>query len=249
MPHGGPNNLAQISRAPACLSLWYAVTYHSELRYSLLTRISRYYSRNSESHCHKGKFMRVSLWALAVAASPLLANIAQGQERHHDRSRVRAESRREAQQVQKDDHDEKCETVGPADHDDDDDECVSAPGGTTPPPPPPIAVGTAEVHGMLWHDIAGMGVYQGFFASPPLAGWTVTATGPVSASGVTGADGQYVIPKLPVGSYVVCPVIQGAFRQTAPGTGVPCPTGFGWSITVPATLPSVWYTGINFGMH
>ena len=92
--------------------------------------------------------------------------------------------------------------------------CVSSPSGT----------GTASIDGQVFLDAAP--------SWPGLAGWCVGLSGPVSATAVTDASGNYLFSGLPAGTYTVCETVQSGWHQTFPTSGPPCATGFGWTITV-----------------
>jgi hypothetical protein len=103
---------------------------------------------------------------------------------------------------------------------------------TPPPPPPPTsggcvnsgpAGGTASIDGQVFVDASPW---------PGLQGWCVQANGPVSASAVTDASGNYLFPGLPAGTYTVCETVQTGWHQTFPTSGPSCPNGFGWTISV-----------------
>jgi len=57
-------------------------------------------------------------------------------------------------------------------------------------------------------------------------------SGPASATAVTDASGNYVVPGLPAGMYMVCEDIQTGFQETFPTSGPTCTTGIGWTISV-----------------
>jgi len=108
---------------------------------------------------------------------------------------------------------------------------------STPPPPlppPPStsgggcvssgpAGGTASIDGQVFVDASPW---------PGLQNWCVTVSGPVNATAVTDASGNYLFPGLPAGTYTVCETVQSGWHQTFPGSGPTCATGLGWTITV-----------------
>jgi xanthine dehydrogenase molybdopterin-binding subunit B len=63
-------------------------------------------------------------------------------------------------------------------------------------------------------------------------GWCIDVSGPVSAQAVTDASGNYVVPGLPAGTYMVCEEVQTSFQETSPTSGPTCATGIGWTISV-----------------
>src|SRR5213080_4075740 len=119
------------------------------------------------------------------------------------------------------------------------DQCPGTPAGTTvdasgcavqtTPPPSRGCVnsgpagGTASIDGQVFIDADPW---------PGLAGWCVELNGPVSATAVTDASGNYLFSGLPGGTYTVCETVQSGWHQTFPTSGPPCATGFGWTITV-----------------
>jgi hypothetical protein len=125
----------------------------------------------------------------------------------------------------------------------DDAKCTATP--VSQPPAPVPVVGIAQIHGMVFNDLNGNGLLD--FNEYGLAGWTLTLSGPVSATAVTLWDGSYEFLTLPVGTYTVCAAQQTSWVATAPKTG-PCAGGFGWSLDVPATMPDLWYGAIDFGV-
>ena len=102
-----------------------------------------------------------------------------------------------------------------------------------PPAPPPVsgggcvssgpAGGTASIDGQVFVDASPW---------PGLQSWCVTVSGPVNATAVTDASGNYLFPGLPAGTYTVCESVQYGWHQTFPTNGPGCATGFGWTITV-----------------
>ncbi|TMI71263.1 MAG: hypothetical protein E6H05_12800 [Bacillati bacterium ANGP1] len=113
---------------------------------------------------------------------------------------------------------------------------VTPPGGDPqpplPPPPPPSptgcvnsgpAGGTASIDGQVFVDASPW---------PGLQDWCVQLSGPVSATAVTDASGNYLFSGLPAGTYTVCETVQTGWHETFPTSGPTCATGFGWTITV-----------------
>ena len=102
---------------------------------------------------------------------------------------------------------------------------------STPPPPTSgggcvnsgPAGGTASIDGQVFVDASPW---------PGLTGWCVELNGPVNATAVTDAAGNYWFSGLPAGVYTVCETLQAGWHQTFPGSGPTCGTGLGWSINV-----------------
>src|SRR6266567_2195667 len=123
---------------------------------------------------------------------------------------------------------------------------------STPPPalpPPPStsgggcvssgpAGGTASIDGQVFVDASPW---------PGLQGWCVTVSGPVSATAVTDASGNYLFPGLPAGTYTVCEAVQSGWHQTFPTSGPACATGFGWTITVKDAFGAsyIWFGNLT----
>jgi len=177
--------------------------------------------------------MRVLLVLLGLVAMPLLAGVAQ--ERDVSGHRVHAKkqhavghsderkaTRQLADRDGENDDNQQC--------DKDDDDCA-APAQPPPPPPPPSggcvasppAGGTASIDGQVFVDASPW---------PGLANWCVQAGGPVTATAVTDASGNYLFSGLPGGTYTVCETVQAGYHQTFPTSGPTCATGWGWTITV-----------------
>ncbi len=101
-----------------------------------------------------------------------------------------------------------------------------------PPPPPPPAPspscansvnsgGTASIDGQVFVDASPW---------PGLQGWCVTLSGPITATALTDASGNYTFSNLPGGTYTVCEVLQSNWHQTFPTGGASCPGGtIGWT--------------------
>jgi len=99
----------------------------------------------------------------------------------------------------------------------------------TTPQPPPLCVnsgsagGTASIDGQVFVDASPW---------PGLQDWCVQLSGPVSATAVTDASGNYLFSGLPAGTYTVCETVQAGWHETFPTGGPTCATGLGWTITV-----------------
>jgi hypothetical protein len=187
--------------------------------------------------------MRVPFVVMALVAAPFIASNAQGGNKSSRNDNVQ-------QQGQHNDG-AKCDKVkkdkGQKGHDDSSCAATKPPTPTPAPAPPPAPVGQAEVHGTVFNDTDLDGV-MGMFEYG-LSGWTVTLSGPVTASVVTDATGAYAFTQLPLGIYTVCQVPVAGWMQTGPkaAVGTACPGGTGWSLQVPASMPALWYGSIDFG--
>ena len=181
--------------------------------------------------------MRALTVLLALVATPFLAGVSQQPVKQnngvgHDAAHC---AKRAAQHPGKDIN--KCDPVPPAG---DPPPVVQPPAGDPPPlppppqpPPPPVsgggcvnsgpAGGTASIDGQVFVDASPW---------PGLQGWCVTASGPVTATAVTDASGNYLFPGLPAGTYTVCETVQAGWHETFPTSGPACATGLGWTITV-----------------
>ena len=123
--------------------------------------------------------------------------------------------------------------------------CVQPPPPVEPPVEPPASTG-AEIQGAAFGD-ADMS-FSWTTGETGLAGWTITLSGPVSASQVTDASGNYSFVALPPGTYVVCQAPQIGWWQTVPMGGAECPSGMvGYTRVVLPEAPSVKFIGNDFG--
>jgi hypothetical protein len=118
----------------------------------------------------------------------------------------------------------------------------------TPPPvtPPPAPTGLAQIKGTVYNDANGNGVKD--WDELGLPGWTIQLSGTVSGTTVTDVNGDYSFVALPIGDYKACTVVQATWTQTAPATGPACTSGLGWALNIPANLPDLWWTNVNFGV-
>jgi hypothetical protein len=100
------------------------------------------------------------------------------------------------------------------------------------------AGGTASIDGQVFVDASPW---------PGLAGWCVEVNGPVSATAVTDASGNYLFPGLPAGTYTVCEVLQAGWHQTFPTSGPSCASGPGWTISVMdgGGASFIWFGNLN----
>ena len=81
------------------------------------------------------------------------------------------------------------------------------------------------IQGQKYFDVNHNGVLDA--GEPPLAGWTITLTGPVSGTTTTNAGGNWQFANLPPGNYTVHEANQPGWVNTAP------PGGF-FNVAVPA---------------
>jgi hypothetical protein len=102
----------------------------------------------------------------------------------------------------------------------------------TPPPPPPA--GGASITGQVRDVTAGSG----------LAGWTVQAFGPTTASATTDANGNYTLSGLADGTYTVCEVLQPGWTQVSPTFPESCASGMGYNFSVSSSSSASF---VNFG--
>jgi len=178
--------------------------------------------------------MRALTVLLALVATPFLAGVSQQVKTNsgvgHDAAHCAQRAALHADKTFN-----KCDAVQPP---------VDPPAGDPPPPlPPPLpppppppppttgggcvnsapAGGTASIDGQVFIDANPW---------PGLAGWCVEVSGPVSATAVTDASGNYLFSGLPGGTYTVCETVQAGWHETFPTSGPSCATGLGWTITV-----------------
>jgi hypothetical protein len=195
--------------------------------------------------------MRVRIVVLALVMTPFLASYSQGRGKTKESARRETSSKHQQGPEKGQNRDNKNECPADAkssssgqhqqqgEHDD-------ANCSTTPATKPPVpVVGAAQIHGMVFNDVTGDGKPDYFEVG--LAGWTVTLSGPITATAVTAFDGTYQFLALPTGTYTVCAVKQTSWVATAPTSG-PCAGGFGWLLDVPTTMPDLWYGSIDFAV-
>jgi hypothetical protein len=112
------------------------------------------------------------------------------------------------------------------------------------PPPPtgcvqsPAGSGTASANGQVFVDVDPW---------PGLAGWCVELSGPVNATAVTDALGNFTFSGLPAGSYTVCEVLQSGWTQTFPTSGASCASGVGYSVPLGdgGSAGFIWFGNIQ----
>jgi hypothetical protein len=100
------------------------------------------------------------------------------------------------------------------------------------------AGGTASIDGQVYIDASPW---------PGLQGWCLQLSGPVSATAVTDASGNYSFTGLPAGTYTLCEVVQTGWHETFPTSGPACSGGFGWTITVAAGSGAsfIWFGNLS----
>jgi hypothetical protein len=94
---------------------------------------------------------------------------------------------------------------------------------------PPVLGG---ISGTVFFDMSYDGVHDADEAG--LENWTVMLSGPVSATAVTDAAGNYSFAGLPAGTYTVCESQRFGWMQTAPQGPSSCTSGFGYTIVITA---------------
>ena len=175
--------------------------------------------------------MRVLIALVALAAMPFAAGAAQGSEpfsdpkncgAHLSFSDKAAARRGDAVLVHEGKH-------GVMDR-----PCGSPEAPPPPAPAPSCAVSAPAASGNLTIDGR---VSEGAAPWGVLAGWCIELTGPVRATAMTDANGNYRFTGLPDGEYTICERLdlQPGWVQTFPTPsfgGVPCPTGFGWTFSM-----------------
>jgi hypothetical protein len=67
-----------------------------------------------------------------------------------------------------------------------------------------------------------------------IGNWIVMLSGPVNASAVTDAAGNYSFTGLPAGTYTVCESQRYGWSQTGPLTESACTSGYGYTIVITA---------------
>lgn len=207
--------------------------------------------------------MRRSMVTLALIALPFLASVSQAQGRPDQRDWSKSEKEKPA----------KCEK-GPSEHANptarekgagsqedngkhkgQEKRCSSSgedPGTDPVPTPDPDPVptpepttGLAEIRGTVFVDMDGNNTLDS--GEPAVAGWAIELSGPVNASLTTDGFGNFAFTALPAGTYTVCAQSVPGFTQVAPASGPGCAAGFGFSLTVPASMPAQVFANVNFG--
>lgn len=179
--------------------------------------------------------MRVRMLLVAMIATPLLASVSQAQGKaEHVNNRFKVCERTNPKNKQDKEIAFNSERREPK-------KCVPA----GPPPVTPPSVGLGEVHGIVYTDANNNGYFD--VGESPLAGVPIQLIGS-SASTTSGADGSFAFSGVLVGTYTLCAV--GGQPQSAPSSGPTCPTGSsGYTIDIPAALPSLYYDAQDFGLR
>jgi hypothetical protein len=162
--------------------------------------------------------MRMLLVLFALVATPFIAGVAQGKDKAPKAEHC---AKRLAKLAKKGDKRIKEKDIA---------NCVEPP---APPLPPPAAAcqpsapgtGTASVSGEVYLDADPWGA---------LSSWCMKLIGPVTATAITDINGDFTFAGVPAGTYTVCEVVQSGWSESFPsaGFGGPCPTGYGWTVTL-----------------
>jgi hypothetical protein len=88
------------------------------------------------------------------------------------------------------------------------------------------------IQGTVFFDLNYDGVHDANEAG--LANWLVTLSGPVDATILTDAAGNYSFTGLPAGTYTVCEGQRFGWIQTAPQGPSACTSGFGYTVVITA---------------
>jgi SdrD B-like protein len=101
-----------------------------------------------------------------------------------------------------------------------------------------LTAGTASIDGQVFVDASPW---------PGLTGWCVQLSGPVSATALTDANGNYAFTGLPAGTYTICEALQSGWTQTFPTSGPSCAGGLGYSVTLAdgAGAGFIWFGNIQ----
>lgn len=187
--------------------------------------------------------MRVLIAVFALVATPFIASVAQerGQSGHRgDVHEVRRSSVK-GQKGQKAHHDDGANCEAEGNQQGENEGCGDPPPSPILPPTPLGGGKLAEIHGMVWHDVAASGI---MVAGAGVANWDVLLGGAASKSMLTDATGNYAFVGLSAGTYNVCETTRFAWIQTFPTSGGSCTTGFGYTVSLAAGQV---VTGLNFG--
>lgn len=118
------------------------------------------------------------------------------------------------------------------------------------PTPPPANTGKATISGTVFFDLAP---YDGLYDATNevgIAGWNVTLTGPTGSMTFLTVTGEFSFAGLPGdATYTLCVQPSAGWTQTAPTSGAPCPSSFGYTIVVPPLAADSTITGKDFGFY
>jgi hypothetical protein len=185
--------------------------------------------------------MRVLIAVFALVATPFIASVAQERDQSgHRGGDVHAVRHAgvKGQKGQKAHHDDgaNCEAEG---NQQGENEGCGDPPPTPILPPPPTKL--AEIHGLVWHDVAASGIWT---PGAGIVNWLIMLNGAAAQTTLTDATGNYAFVGLSAGTYNVCETTRFAWIQTFPTSGGSCTTGFGYTVSLAAGQV---VTGLNFG--
>jgi len=160
--------------------------------------------------------MRLLLVLFALVATPFVTGVAQGRGKHHDAEHC---AKRLAKLALKDKKIKEKDIAN----------CVEPP----PPPLPPPAACTPSAPGTGTGMVSGE-VYLDADPWGGLSSWCIKLIGAVTATAITDVNGDYLFTGVPAGTYTVCETVQSGWSESFPsaGFGGPCPSGYGWSVTL-----------------
>lgn len=172
--------------------------------------------------------MRVLMVLTALVATPFLVGVAQGRSAHD----VRSDRRDIRHADERPGHDRRARHG-------DERECKEKHAnrghhygwrhGQHDCDTPPVLGG---ISGTVFFDMSYDGVRDADEAG--LESWTVMLSGPVTATTVTDAAGNYSFTGLPAGTYTVCEAQRFGWIQTAPQSPSGCASGFGYTVVITA---------------
>ena len=112
-----------------------------------------------------------------------------------------------------------------------------------PPPPPPAPIGCVKSAPSWGSSMIDGQVVDDLDVG--LANWCLQLSGPVTATAVTDAQGNFVFLGLPAGNYTVCQVLPSGWQALFPTDEPACASGSGWTISL-ARLGSffAWFANI-----
>jgi SdrD B-like protein len=163
--------------------------------------------------------MRVLMVLIALVATPFIASVAQEQSEHgHARKEAPVVRHADAQHKSAKSakgQDQDCEQHGQ--HEGEDEGCGA-----------PALLGA--ISGTVFFDMNYDGVRDPL-TEAGIPDWSIMLSGPVTATLLSDASGNYVFPNLTPGTYQVCEAQRYAWLQTAPQGGT-CVAGFGYTIVL-----------------